>query len=131
MSKCTKVLVVEDNQDIRESMVEVLVSEGFETTEASDGREALEALKLEKSPVLVFLDLMMPTMSGWELLDHQSVFRQNKVVIMSCFESTASLEDPTPLPVDASLQKPVTLSQVLEVAHRFADTSHAPKALAI
>ena len=119
MSLCKKVLVVEDEEDIRTTLLEILDSEGYKATGAQDGAEALEVLKQEKEPTLVLLDLMMPRMSGWELLDHREALAPHKVVTMSVFESTASLQDPTPLDVDDKLVKPVTLDQVLGAARRF------------
>lgn len=119
-TKCSKVLVVEDDHDIRESVVDVLRNEGFETLEARHGAEALEQLRAEKGPLLVFLDLMMPRMSGWELLDHEKELSGHRVVTMSVFDSTASLQDPTPLDVDFTLRKPVSVEDVLACAHKFA-----------
>ena len=124
-TKCSKVLVVEDDHDIREILVDVLQNEGFDTVEAVHGLEALEKLKGEKEPVLVFLDLMMPKMSGWELLDHEQELSGHRVVTMSVFDSTASLQDPSPLDVDHALRKPVSVEDVLACAHRFAAPSKA------
>lgn len=124
--KCSKVLIVEDDHDIRECMVDVLQNEGFETLEARHGLEALECLKAEKEPTLVFLDLMMPKMSGWELLDHEKELAGHRVVTMSVFDATASLQDPTPLDVDYALRKPVSIDDVLACAHRFAARSRQP-----
>src|SRR5262245_36830107 len=62
------VLVVEDDDGIRESIVEILRDEGYLVHEASNGREALEQLKDGQRPCVVLLDLMMPVMSGWQFL---------------------------------------------------------------
>lgn len=119
MSQCKKVLVVEDEEDIRSTLLEILECEGYRASGVPDGAEALAVLRGEKEPTLVFLDLMMPRMSGWELLDHREALAPHKVVTMSVFESTASLQDPTPLDVDEKLVKPVTLDQVIRAARRF------------
>jgi CheY-like chemotaxis protein/anti-sigma regulatory factor (Ser/Thr protein kinase) len=64
-----KVLVVEDESATRKLLQRVLAQEGWEVTEAEDGRVALA--KLEQSrPDLVLLDLMMPEMDGFEFLKH-------------------------------------------------------------
>lgn len=63
------VLVVEDDFDIREVVGEVLESEGFEVLTASNGREALEVLDREAAPNAIVLDMMMPVMSGPEVLE--------------------------------------------------------------
>lgn len=64
-----RILVVEDESDIRELLIYNLEAEGFDASGASDGEEALRALK-EESIHLVVLDLMLPDMSGLEICRH-------------------------------------------------------------
>lgn len=64
-----QVLVVEDEAELRTSLVELLSIWGYRVMTACDGREALERLRAGKEPVLVLLDLQMPVMTGDELLD--------------------------------------------------------------
>src|SRR6185437_10873013 len=59
------VLIVEDDADIRELLSSVLVLEGYPVVTAADGAEGLEQLRTAH-PALVLLDLMMPSMDGWE-----------------------------------------------------------------
>jgi CheY-like chemotaxis protein len=61
---CSAVLVVEDDEEIRDLIVELLRSEGFQVYEAKSAAEALALLPSMPEPVLVLADLMMPTMSG-------------------------------------------------------------------
>jgi CheY-like chemotaxis protein len=62
--RCT-VLVVDDDEDIRETVVQVLEEEGYRTLSAEHGAEALEVLRREEHPpALILLDLMMPVMDG-------------------------------------------------------------------
>jgi CheY-like chemotaxis protein len=66
------IMVVEDDRDIRESVVEVLEEEGHVVTSAGDGREALELLqRASPAPDLILLDLMMPVMSGYQFREEQ------------------------------------------------------------
>jgi CheY-like chemotaxis protein len=62
------VLVVDDDLDIRCTIAQVLREEGFRVREARDGRDALAKIE-EEMPDLLLLDLMMPVMSGWQLLE--------------------------------------------------------------
>ena len=63
------VLLVEDDPDIREASGIILRREGYEVVEAEHGEQALEALaQMREPPCLVLLDLMMPVMTGPELL---------------------------------------------------------------
>jgi DNA-binding response OmpR family regulator len=64
------VLIVEDDQDVREFMDVLLSTHGFETMTASNGREALERMRTRR-PCLVLLDLMMPIMDGWQFRAEQ------------------------------------------------------------
>jgi DNA-binding response OmpR family regulator len=64
----TKVLVVDDEPDIRELCRVNLEFSGFDVMEAADGVEALDLCRREH-PDLVFLDLMMPKLDGWGVLE--------------------------------------------------------------
>jgi CheY-like chemotaxis protein len=65
-----RVLVVEDHADSRELLVEFLEALGYEVDVAGNGLEALERLRVPPRPTAMLLDLMMPVMSGWELMRH-------------------------------------------------------------
>ena len=61
-------LVVEDEADLRTSLVELLSIWGYRVSSACDGHEALERLRAAQEPVLMLLDLQMPVMTGDQLL---------------------------------------------------------------
>lgn len=65
MAAKKKILVVEDNEDNREIFVYRLQQLGFEVLVASNGKEAIETASRTK-PDLIFMDLRMPVMDGWE-----------------------------------------------------------------
>ena len=60
----TKILVVDDDQDIRELLLAVLADDGYEAEAAQNGKDALDVLERWRADVVV-LDLMMPIMDGW------------------------------------------------------------------
>ncbi len=64
----TKILVVEDDKFLREMITRKLDKEGYEASYAVDGEEGLKKIK-EISPDLVLLDLIMPGMGGFEVLE--------------------------------------------------------------
>jgi CheY-like chemotaxis protein len=66
-SERARVLVVDDDQDAREAMTELLQIQGFRVVEACNGQEALD-LMMAENPSVVLLDLMMPVLNGWEFL---------------------------------------------------------------
>ncbi|WP_222615273.1 response regulator [Persicimonas caeni] len=65
------ILIVEDEIDIRETLMSFLELKGYTVTTASNGREALKRLEEGLEPCLILLDLMMPTMDGWEFRTRQ------------------------------------------------------------
>lgn len=74
MTEKIKVLYVEDEKDIRENIVEILRDEGFKVFEAENGKHAVEIF-LENKPDVVVSDIMMPGVSGYDLLN---IIRNNK-----------------------------------------------------
>jgi DNA-binding response OmpR family regulator len=62
-----KILIIEDDQFIRESIVQRLKKEGYEASAAIDGEEGIKKVKEEK-PALVLLDLVLPVLDGFEVL---------------------------------------------------------------
>jgi two-component system, chemotaxis family, chemotaxis protein CheY len=60
-----RVLVVDDDPDLREFLRLMLTSMGFEVTSAANGREALDVME-DHDPDLILLDMKMPIMNGWE-----------------------------------------------------------------
>ena len=67
MADAGRVLVVDDEDDIRELCRVNLEFEGFDVLDAANGRRALE-VAVSEHPDVIFLDLMMPEMDGWEVL---------------------------------------------------------------
>lgn len=65
-----EILVVDDNDDVRESFVMLLMMHGYKATGASSGFGALRRLRDGLRPAVVVLDLRLPGMNGWEVLDH-------------------------------------------------------------
>ena len=68
--RTTRVLVVDDDPAIRKLIVAALRRDGYEFAEASNGREALDAMRGSR-PDVVVLDLMMPILSGWDVLQER------------------------------------------------------------
>jgi CheY-like chemotaxis protein len=68
VSKAPKILVVEDDQDIREMVEDIVRRKGFDVVTASDGLEAIDLFKNEK-PNLVLADIRMPGMDGIQMAE--------------------------------------------------------------
>ena len=65
----TKVLIVEDEQEIREEIVDCLGDNGFDCVEASNGEEGLDLLRQDTSITVVLSDILMPGKSGLEMIN--------------------------------------------------------------
>lgn len=99
------ILVVDDDDDVREIFALTLEDEGFRVTRAENGKAALAHIERER-PALVLLDLMMPVMNGWALWDLMQcshALRTLPVVILTasglsqgCFGKTMVLSKPVP-----------------------------------
>jgi CheY-like chemotaxis protein len=115
-----RVLIVEDDQALRESMAEILADAGYAVSEAGDGRQGLEQAS-ERRPDLILLDLMMPTMNGWQFRSAQKglpALADIPVIVMSAWSSEqadAGLED-----VAAKFPKPFDVSALLDGVRRYA-----------
>src|SRR5687768_10046276 len=82
-----RILIVEDAEEIRASIAEILTEEGYQVVDAANGRHALDALDAAKElPGLILLDLMMPEMDGYEFRSEQQKnprFKDIPVVLMT------------------------------------------------
>ena len=108
------VLVVEDNDDVREMMAVTLELEGHHVSTAINGADALEKLHHGERPCVILLDLMMPVMNGWEFrraLDLDPVLRDVPVVVVSA----ATGEMANRARAAAHLPKPLDMDQLLEI----------------
>jgi len=80
-----RVLVVDDDSNIRKMIVAALKRDGYAFLEAPNGREALDLMRAEH-PDVVVLDLMMPILSGWDVLkerQHDEELRRIPVILIS------------------------------------------------
>ncbi|HEY3357916.1 MAG TPA: response regulator [Polyangia bacterium] len=111
------ILVVDDDRDVREVLRDILEADGFAVETAADGREGLQKMSSVTGLSLVLLDLMMPVMSGLELLKARSVMsgiHAIPVVLLSAYANCADASDE----VAARLPKPVEVATLLRVVHR-------------
>jgi CheY-like chemotaxis protein len=121
-SKPQRILIVDDEAVIRDMMVDILDLEGYPVEIARNGREAFEKVRQGESATgyLIFLDLMMPVMDGYEfcqLLNEDSGLRQRQVVvIMSALDQLAKAAS---LRVDATMPKPFVMDEVMAFIQQY------------
>jgi DNA-binding response OmpR family regulator len=102
------ILVVDDDEDLRSSVAALLEDEGYTVRTCANGKEAVEAIERAR-PALVVLDLMMPVMSGWEVVEwvkSYEVVSIDRLLILTA----ASERCPAALPMIA---KPFHADQLL------------------
>lgn len=112
-----RVLVVEDHNDSREMLEEFLTEEGFTVESAVNGLQALERLLRPPRPDVVLLDLMMPVMTGWDLMarvEKEPSLWGLPVIVVSGAGSTR----PVPRGIIASIPKPLDLNLLMETLAR-------------
>lgn len=115
------ILVVDDDYDVCHLMAEILEERGYLTSMASNGAEALAALRGGLRPRLVLLDLMMPVMDGeafCRTIRADPQFKDLPVVIISA--DIAAPEKTASCGATALLKKPIQLETLLETAERYA-----------
>jgi CheY-like chemotaxis protein len=117
-----KVLVVEDDTDIRELLQEALTLEGYDTVTAADGKAGIEKLRDEPGFSVILLDLMMPRMNGWQFLEEQkqieTVSKIPVVLLTAVGESSRKVPE-----VSAYVQKPLDLEELLDAVGKQAGKS--------
>jgi CheY-like chemotaxis protein len=121
-----EVLLVEDDRDVRETMVEILEAEGHSVTAMASALAALTRLEQPGAPALVLLDLRMPGMGGLTFLNALQTYpdrERYRVILMSADRSVGHLLDAPS--VVAVLHKPFDSSQLLELLEVHADKSAA------
>jgi CheY-like chemotaxis protein len=110
-----KILVVDDDPVIRDMMADILEFEGYTISVARNGSEALHLLRSDEN-YLVFLDIMMPAMSGKELcaiIEADPHLRErHSIILMSAMDN---LEEAASFRVDAILQKPFVVEDVIDI----------------
>jgi CheY-like chemotaxis protein len=113
------ILVVEDDDDTRDALCTLLEGQSYQVLDAMNGREALKVLARTR-PALIIMDLSMPVMTGWQLLDvihEKKLLPDVPIIVLSA--------DSRPPSTDVYfLQKPIGAEHLLEAIS--STLEHAP-----
>ena len=118
----TRVLVVDDEPQVVWMLQFSLEAEGYETFAARDGVTALAEVR-EHHPSLMLLDIMMPVMDGWTVLEQLQTIplaERPRVVVVSARASLRDRAKAMELGADAFVAKPFSVDDLLEVLHGLA-----------
>jgi CheY-like chemotaxis protein len=120
------VMIVDDDDAIREALEDVLSDEGYDVVGVSDGQQALDYLLADlhpaKRPSAILVDLWMPVMDGWKFLDallEDPRFSRIPLVVLTAARDQRARD----LRVAEVLTKPVQLQQVLGALERLTGVS--------
>lgn len=112
MGSAHRILLVDDDPDIRETLSEFLSDEGYDVASAGNGREALQALRGAPPPCVILLDLSMPVMDGFEFRAEQlkdAAIAGIPVVVVTAGRQTLGFGPEVPV-----VRKPPDLDELLE-----------------
>ena len=116
-----RVLVVDDEADIRDSLQELFQDEGYAVTTAANGAEALDSLHGEQLPCIVILDLLMPGLSGNDVYERMQ--RDPRLAKVPVIVSTS---DPSRAPSGVLImKKPVNLVRLLGAVRQHCQPARA------
>jgi CheY-like chemotaxis protein len=107
-----RLLVVEDDEMIREALTELLRDEGAHVTPAANGREALQQLRSSHAVDLILLDLMMPVMDGWEFRVEQRADPALAPIPLIAMSADMSAKARA-IAADAYLRKPLDFNELV------------------
>ena len=108
----TDVFIVDDDTDVRDSLGELLRDEGYRVSSARNGAEALSALSTRPAPGIILLDLMMPVLNGWSVLEE---LRGSEATARIPVAVISAQRVAMPEGSDAVIEKPIELERLLDV----------------
>jgi len=122
-TRCDRtILIVDDDDDVRNAVAEVLEDGNYKALRASNGEAALEQLRtVRPQPCVILLDMMMPVMDGSQFRARQQsdeALRQIPVVVLSAHADATSS---TNMAAVAFLKKPVDLGELLQIVERYCE----------
>ncbi|MER6950455.1 response regulator [Nonomuraea sp. NPDC005983] len=123
-----RVLVVDDDEVIRQLIAVNLSLEGFEVATATDGQDCLDRV-LEVNPDVITLDVMMPCLDGWvtaERLRNDEATRHIKVVLITARAQDDDKRRGRRIGVDAYLTKPFDPAELIQVVRDLAAGTYVP-----
>lgn len=112
------ILVVEDDASTREGMLALLQNEGYKVSSAKNGQEALDLLEGGLRPAIMLIDLMLPEVSGWDLLRY--VHADPVLKFIPTIVVTAAPDERTSVVADHVFVKPVDIARLLTSIRSFA-----------
>jgi len=119
---CKRVLVVDDERDIQETIAEVLADRDYDAMAASNGQDALEQLHaMDEKPCVILLDLTMPVMNGFEFRAAQQADPALRGIPVIVVTANFQAADVTDLAAAAFVRKPFDPDALLDMVSAACD----------
>ena len=114
MSQIKKVLIIDDEGELNEMVTLRLTKDGYQVDSATDGRTGIDKIKSFK-PDIVFLDINMPDMDGWEVCQkvRADVSIQNTLIVI--LTATRNFQKAKELNVHRVVLKPFNYEEILNI----------------
>jgi CheY-like chemotaxis protein len=112
------VMVVEDDDDLRDLEAELLVRAGYRVTTAREGREALDKVA-QHMPSVIFLDMRMPGMDGWAFAREFRARHDHLAAIVVVTAAESAQESADEVAADGVLGKPFEIGDLIETAELY------------
>jgi two-component system, OmpR family, alkaline phosphatase synthesis response regulator PhoP len=115
-----KILITDDNKDIRDALAYILKEEGYKLWMAKDGAEALRIVKNER-PDIVFLDIVMPELNGYDvcsIIKNDPVLKKTYVIMLTAQDQVAEQERGKEVGADEYIVKPFSPMEILAIVKR-------------
>jgi two-component system chemotaxis response regulator CheY len=115
------ILIIDDDEDIREMVACVLELHGYSAVTARNGSEALRLLRETSTcPRLILLDLRMPVMNGWQFLEHFAQLPTCSTIPVVVVTADRSVATHSLDRIAGFLFKPLNVSDILEAVGNYA-----------
>lgn len=115
MKSCGRILIVDDEQDLRTNLEVVLKKEGFDVVTAENGSRALEVARAER-PDIMLLDVMMPGMDGYEVcksMKENSETENTCIIFLTAKDGVSSMVEGLDRGADDYITKPFSYDELL------------------
>ncbi len=119
MAECKTILIVEDDEGIREALKLTLEFDGYHVESAENGKIGIERLSTIETPCLILLDLMMPVMDGWafvEVMKKDMRLAAIPIVVVTAFANKAESVNANHI-----IKKPVDTDLLLRLVRDYCD----------
>ncbi len=114
----TRILIVDDESDLRNLLNHVLTQAGYEVMEAPDGEAALNILRKEKFDI-AFLDIQMPNVNGIQVLKHiQKNSPSTKAIMLTGYADLKNAMEAKEFGATDFIGKPYKIEDILSTVHR-------------